>query len=336
MAGKAIPYGEPNAPHVTIVLGLCDGVPHLGPQLHSYLEQTLQPRHVLASDDSTGTETRQCFETYAQNAPDWQTWDLRIGPKAGVTANFLSLLAQVDAEQTDYVALSDQDDIWMADKLHSAVLQIKQFLEQHPTPETHPVLLGCRSWEWSPTTQDPQQGEAQDNRHLSRHVPPPYDFDHALMQNFAGGNTMVLNRAALKLIQQALPDMPLPTIHDWFIYQLITGAGGSALFDSTPHLLYRQHSSNVIGANSNWSSKFMRFGMMLQGTYRKWMTQNIAALDSCRPLLTPQAQALLQRLKQDRDKSLFKRLHLLWGTGLHRKGYLNQSTLWIAAILRKI
>ncbi|UWQ93491.1 glycosyltransferase (plasmid) [Rhodobacteraceae bacterium M382] len=306
--------------HVTILLAMRNGGDELAPQLDSYLTQTLKPARILASDDGSHDDSRAVFERFAQRARadgiDCQLFD---GPQKGATANFLSLLARPGADTT-HVALSDQDDIWLPGKLEDAV--------QRLAPQgAHPALLGTRSWEWDPDT---------DRRQLSRPVPPPYDFRHALVQNFAGGNTMMLNRSGLDLVQRALPRTRDAAVHDWWLYQLISGAGGTVLLGEEPHILYRQHHGNQIGANTGLRSKLRRFRAMLCGTYRTWNDLNVTALNATRDLLMPDAQDILFRFARDRGRALPARLAMLRSTRLRRKGGLNQATLWVAAVLGKL
>lgn len=308
-------------PHVTIILALYDGQKHLKPQLQSYLNQSMLPARVLASDDRPGDGTSTIFRDFGGNASTAICWDSIDGPQQGLTNNFLHLLSNVDPASTDYVALSDQDDVWLPEKLQSAVSHIAPHGNQ-------PVLLGTRSLEWNALT---------GQRRLSRCISPPLNFAHALVQNFAGGNTMVLNRAAMQLVHAALPTLHnAPALHDWWLYQLVSGAGGIVLLDSEPRLLYRQHIGSQMGANATISSKIHRLGQMLTGTYRQWMNQNIKALQSHASLLTRDNLALLTRLSQDRDGSLATRMKLLTDTDLHRKGRSNQAGLWLAAALRML
>ena len=307
-------------PKVTVLLAIFNGGTALQTQLDSYLQQDLKPHLVLASDDGSCDGSTDCFDLFAQRA---RTAGIACqqfqGPQRGGTANFLHLLAQADTS-SDYVALSDQDDVWLPDKLEAAT----QMLAPHAAG---PALLGSRSWEWDSEC---------DHRRLSRPVPPPHDFRHALVQNFAGGNTMMLNRTALVLIQRALPRIKDAAVHDWWLYQLISGAGGTVLLDPTPRLLYRQHGGNQIGANSSLRSKLRRFGAMLNGTYRHWNDLNIAALEPNIGLLTPDSQNILTRFIRERQGPLRRRLNMLRQTGLHRKGALNQASLWLAALLNKL
>ena len=313
-------------PHITILLAICNGGTALDAQLNSYLQQSLKPAHILASDDGSQDGSPARFDAFARRAAAAGVSCQRVnGPQRGATANFLSLLARADGAGdttavSRYVALSDQDDIWLPEKLREAT----QLLAPHTNT---PSLLGTRSWEWN---------SARDQRHISRQVPPPHDFRHALVQNFAGGNTMVLNRAALHLVQRALPRMREAAVHDWWLYQLISGAGGRVILDPEPQILYRQHGRNQIGANSTLGSKLHRIRAMLNGHYQHWNDLNISALEPNMDLLTPDSQDLLAQFIRHRQAPLLARLRMLWQTGLRRKGPFNQASLWLAALLGRL
>lgn len=311
---------ETPPPHITVLLAICNGGTALLDQLNSYLQQDLKPTHILASDDGSDDGSPDLFDRFASRAETAGISCQRVsGPQRGATANFLSLLAQANPD-SHYVALSDQDDIWLPDKLSDALL----LLDPHGD---RPTLLGTRSWEWD---------SRRDQRQLSRAVPRPHDFRHALVQNFAGGNTMVLNRAALHLVQRALPRIRDAAVHDWWLYQLISGAGGRVILDPKPQILYRQHAGNQIGANNTLSSKLCRLGAMLNGTYRHWNDLNIAALEPNMDLLTPASQTILTQFIRNRQAPLRRRLQMLRQTGLRRKGAFNQASLWLAALLDRL
>ena len=320
VAAPPVSTPAPEPAGITVLLGLYNGAAHLQAQLDSYCGQSLKPARIWASDDGSIDGTPALFDRFAAQAGRHGLACNRFdGPRRGLTANFLSMLARLGSD-TAYAALSDQDDIWLPDKLARAVAALAPL-------GARPALLGTRSWEWHCDS---------GRRTLSRPVPPPYDFRHALVQNFAGGNTMVLNRAALDLVQRALPRIDGAAVHDWWLYQLISGAGGAVLLDEVPQILYRQRRQNQIGANRGLRSKLMRFGAMLKGTYRAWNDQNVAALRANADLLTPEARALLERFARDRTRALPARLTMLRATGLRRKGRINQSVLWLAAALKRL
>lgn len=310
---------DPGRPGSTVVLlALFDGAAHLAEQLASIAAQSHSPALILGSDDGSSDETRAVFARFAAGYSAGRA-QLVDGPARGATANFLSLLARV-GPGPDFVALSDQDDVWLPDKLARAIAAL--------APQgDRPALYGARSWETDERLQHPR---------LSRAMPAPLNFAHALVQNFAGGNTMVLNRAALDLVQRCLPGLPEPVVHDWWLYQLIAGAGGEIIFDEAPVLYYRQHADNQIGAAGSLRAKLARARAMLGGTYADWNARNIAALTHCAAELTPAARALLADFAAQRAAGLAGRLSLLRRHGLHRKGWLNQAGLWLAALLGRM
>ncbi len=77
--------------------------------------------------------------------------------------------------------------------------------------------------------------------------PEPADYPHALIRNLAPGCTYVFNRAARDLLCRFNAESLGIELHDLTAYQIIT-CFGQVIFDSEPHMSYRQHGGNVIGA----------------------------------------------------------------------------------------
>jgi hypothetical protein len=189
------------------------------------------------------------------------------------------------------------------------------------------LLYGGCSWECDENLKD---------RRLSRGLKRPAGFRHALVQNVAAGNTMMLNRAALGLVQKACAEVSEVVMHDWWLYQIVTGAGGQVLFDHEPHLLYRQHSSNLIGANRGLRAKGKRLRLLLSGKFRLWNTVNIRALQASKDRLTPENRRVLERFSKERNGPLLMRLRMLRGLGLYRHGIQGTLSLYLATVLGRI
>src|SRR5690606_25344152 len=77
----------------------------------------------------------------------------------------------------------------------------------------------------------------------------PPSFPNALMQNIAGGNTMVFNADLRRVLGSAPPRV---VIHDWWLYLATTACDGLVRYDPEPSLRYRQHGDNLIGMNIGW------------------------------------------------------------------------------------
>lgn len=309
----------PARPAVVVLLATYNGAAVLTAQLESYRAQTLRPALVIAGDDGSRDGTPALLDAFAAAHPDLPLQRID-GPGRGPAANFRALFARVPAA-ADLLAVSDQDDVWLPDKLARAAAALAA------VPADVPALYGAATWICD---------AALVPRGVSRPLRCPPGFRHALVQNFAGGNTMVLNRAAADLVRVAAAEAPVPVLHDWWLYQIVAGAGGRILYDPAPVLLYRQHAGNLIGANIGLAAQARRLRMMLAGDFRRWNADNIAALSASAHRLTPENRALLDGFAALRDRALPGRLAMLWRLGLYRQDMAGRASLWLAALMGRI
>lgn len=319
MTGQVVETAA-DAPKVAVLLATYNGAAGLPAQLQSYAAQTVLPALILVSDDGSSDATRQIVQGFAADHPDLMV-ELVDGPRMGAAHNFLSLLRRVP-DWIDVVSLSDQDDVWLPDKIRRGL----RALLDHPSPDD--CLLYCgRTWECDAELE---------HKRMSRGMRRPATFRHALVQNLAGGNTMMLNRPALELLRAASHEARKLVVHDWWIYQVLTGAGGHVIFDNAPLLYYRQHDNNLIGANRGFGAKTRRLSMVLSGRFRRWNTVNIKALSASAHRFTPENQAILRSFSEGRNRSVWRRLVMIWRTGLYRQGLQGNLSLYFAALLRRI
>ena len=304
---------------VAILLATYNGAAMLQGQLDSYVAQDLKPRLLMVSDDGSVDETRDILHRFAEAHPEIEV-ELFDGPRLGAAQNFLHLLRQMP-DTVDYVALSDQDDVWFPTKLSRGVALLQGIAKGR-------VGLACgRTLECD---------DALSNRRLSRGAKRPAGFRHALVQNIAGGNTMLLNRAAIALVRGAAQEVRDVVVHDWWLYQIVTGAGGEVIFDDEPQLLYRQHESNLIGANRGLGAKLYRLRFLVSGRFRSWCTTNLDALHCSGARLTEENLRLIKAFESGRDGSVWTRLAMIRRCGFYRQGLAGQMSLYLGALLRRI
>ncbi|MBI1217013.1 MAG: glycosyltransferase [Rhodobacteraceae bacterium] len=312
-AGRAAPCSDRE---VAILLALCNGGRFIEEQLDSLAAQTHSEWRLTVSDDGSHDDGAERVRRWAARHPDRQIRMLS-GPKAGFARNFLHLLAAVEPG-TRFASFADQDDVWLPGKLARAVDALSK------VPEREPALYCARSW-----ICDARLG----NLHRSERWPLPPSFRNALVQNIAAGNTIVVNRAALRLLQAAARRVEDVAAHDWWAYQVVTGAGGTVIHDSAPSVLYRQHDANVIGANRGLRAHLRRFWIVVRGHLRSWNDLNIAALLRAAPYLTPENRALVEAFAAARAAPPSLRPARLRRLGLHRQSRIGTGCLWIVAVL---
>ncbi len=305
----------PPPPHVMILMAVYNGARFLEAQLSSIAAQSHSDWNLLISDDGSTDASRDILTQAAKDMPNITCLN---GPGQGGTANFMSLIcAAADHAPADsWIAFSDQDDVWLPTRLERgiAALQIQD-------PD-QPALYCSRTW---------ITDETLSTRSLSAARPRPLGFRNALVQNVASGNTILLNAAAARLVMQAAQETTRPVVHDWWIYQLISGAGGALVHDDTPSLLYRQHGVNQIGANMGHRARLRRIGMLLSGHFRDWNDTNLAALRCSAHRLTVENRALLEQFAAIRMRAIPARVNGIRRLGLYRQSPLSTLALWLAA-----
>jgi glycosyltransferase involved in cell wall biosynthesis len=304
---------------VAILLCTYQGEEFLADQLDSISGQTHNNWHVYVSDDGSDDATSAILRDYQQK---WSAQRLTIceGPKKGFAENFLSLVCntQIDAE---YFAYSDQDDIWEPGKLTRAIE-----LLQKNNNNLFPALYCSR------TILINAKNEVIGFSPLFKEPP---SFVNALTQNIGGGNTMVFNASARRLLMQAGSDLSIVS-HDWWTYLVVSGCGGNVYYDSLPLLRYRQHTGNLVGTNISWSGRLNRVMMLFQGVFRKWNDKNIKALNSIKNVLTDNNKEILHNFENARSMWLLPRLYYLRKCGIYRQTIFGNLGLVLAAVFNKI
>jgi glycosyltransferase involved in cell wall biosynthesis len=303
---------------IAILLATYNGASYLQEQLDSYTAQSYLDWTLWASDDGSTDCTIAIVKDFSRKIGSNRVHQVN-GPKKGFAANFLSLVRNSDLKADAY-AYSDQDDIWMDDKLERAA----KFLAS--IPDDIPALYCSRT----------HYVDAQ-NRPLgfSQKYLRPAVFANALVQNIASGNTMVFNNAARSLLLKAGLGIDID-LHDWLTYILVSGAGGKVLFDLKPSVRYRQHANNLIGMNIGFMAKMMRIQALMKGRFSNWNRQHIDILNKVEGMLTPQNLAIYEKFSKARKLNGFARLVGLKRSGVYRQSLSNNIAFFFAVILGKV
>lgn len=316
-------YGNDSLPsaqgdHVTVMLCTFNGERFLAEQLDSIAGQTHASWSVLVSDDGSSDATLDILRAYQAR---WGDNRLNVvdGPRKGFAQNFMSIACGLEIS-SDYYSWADQDDIWHEKKIEKALEWIKT------VPENEPALYCGRT---ETVTAD---GFSVGQSPLFGRPP---SFNNSLVQSIAGGNTMVFNRAALKILKAVGNDFPIVS-HDWWAYLVVSGVGGIVHYDENSYVRYRQHDSNLVGSNSGFFSRLKRMRMILSGRFCIWNQQNIAALESMRTLLSNENQTILRDFKQARTGNVVKRFVYLKRSGVYRQTRFGNCALLFAVLCNAI
>lgn len=300
-----------------------NGAAHLAEQLQSFEAQSCPHWDLIVSDDGSTDDSLAVVDSFATRwraVAEPHRVTVLQGPCRGFVRNFFHLLRQVP-EETPFAALSDQDDVWFPDKLERALAALASL------PEGQPGLYCARSLvcdaELRPLRVSP----------LFRRL---LSFRNALVQSAGGGNTMVLNAAALRLVRAALEEAEDSASHDWWLYQILSACGGTILRDPAPVLHYRQHGANALGANTSMRGRLFRIRFILGRRFAQWNDINLAALEASRHRFTADACQVLDHYAAARRGGLLQRLRALRASGVHRQGRFGTFALYLVCIFGRL
>lgn len=121
---------EPNfsdQPAIDVLLASCDGEKFLAAQLDSILAQSYNHFRIIVSDDASQDKSPIILQKYAERYPEKFVIieshpSPSQGERLGAKANFSKLLGFSSAP---YIMFSDQDDVWMPQKIEKTLLEMK-------------------------------------------------------------------------------------------------------------------------------------------------------------------------------------------------------------------
>lgn len=279
-------------PQVEVLMSTYNGQKYLNEQVSSILSQKDVDVSLLVRDDGSSDQTTVMLDEYQQRGLlRWYT-----GENLRPARSFLHLLSH--AGPFDYYAFSDQDDYWNPEKLAAAVERLREF-------SGVPALYFCQT----------QLADSQLNPIDTPHIHPLLTFGESLVYQFVGGCTMVMNARLRDIVCKYTPDY-LP-MHDVWIYVVSLGVGAKVVFDSEPHILYRQHGGNVVGQGFGWQTVWKRrFDRIVRDKehVRYCLAKEVQTGFS--ELITDNNRPILEKFLAGRH-SLWSRLSLLTDSDYH-------------------
>lgn len=228
---------------VQILMSTYNGEKYLSQQLDSFLAMEHFDRcRVLIRDDGSTDDTREILNRYASR----EDFQIVTGENLGVIGSYQWLLKNSDPE-CEYFAFSDQDDVWLPDKLSKAFARFEN------CPSEKGLLFASCS-----------QVTDSDLHPIGKTTEPirGLGFYNAMVQNVLPGHTQIFNRTLRDLLVK--DGFEQAEAVDWWVYLLASGLG-TVQFEPTCTVLHRQHTGNAVGYQmSPWREFYRRVGYIRQ------------------------------------------------------------------------
>lgn len=225
---------------IAVLLATYNGEQFLGEQLLSIIQNIHQLGReyevdIIVSDDSSHDRTLEIIQNMQQQYSRISILD--SSRKGSAVANFAFLIKNIDASLYDVVFFSDQDDVWLSDKMG---LFLAEFHCQNDSGQ--PLLVHSDL-----SVVDATLREIAPSMFNYQYLNKKPSFRQLVVQNSVTGCVMAINQPLLRLAQQS--QIEKSTMHDWYL-ALIASAFGEIKFIDRPTIWYRQHGKNEVGAKA--------------------------------------------------------------------------------------
>lgn len=220
------------APNISIAMCTCNGAPYLSEQLGSLFDQSCPPCELVVCDDASQDETFSILESFVTRAP-FPVRLYRNPQQLGIGTNFEQAIRLCKG---DFIALCDQDDVWLPNKLavFSELLKagVNWVCCDADVCDSNLHSLGYTLWQ--------RVNFDRSERKIARDE----HFFEVLIKHFVVAGATLAFKAQDR-------DRLLPIPHGWHYdawLAAVLAATGKVGLAEMPLQRYRQHSNNALGA----------------------------------------------------------------------------------------
>lgn len=224
---------------VCVLMSTYNGEKFLVEQIESILKQKDVKVDLVVRDDGSTDKTLEILNEYKKQK---RLTILENNCNIGPACSFMELL--YNSGDYDYYAFSDQDDIWLEDKLIKAISRLDEYY-------LTPALYCSNQWIYA-------EGKV-------RHLRYKNDINHGLIEAICGnkfsGCTMVFNGklACVLKDENNRPSSKLLNIrmHDTWVIAVAEYVG-TVFYDKESYIYYRIHQNNAVGIKNKRVSEFLK------------------------------------------------------------------------------
>lgn len=225
---------------ISIALASYNGEKYIREQLYSILNQTIQDFEVIICDDCSNDNTWNIIEEYANNDARFRCY--KNDENLGLIKNFEKAISLCEGE---YVALCDQDDIWLLNHLE----ELLRIIGDKAIACANAELIDAEGKLLNITLDKIEGLHTEVNNDIDR------AFRVIFYANPFQGASMLIRK---DFFEVALPIPESVKYHDAWFAALSCFSGGLN-YSREIIILYRQHQTNVtVNYKKNWRN-FIRY-----------------------------------------------------------------------------
>jgi rhamnosyltransferase len=213
-------------PNVLVMMSTYNGQKYLAEQIDSILNQKDVNIHIDIRDDGSSDGTPELLQSIEKLHPEIS---VIYGENLGYIKSFWTLLT-LASQSYDYYCFSDQDDLWLPEKLTKGISMIKQHTD---TPAL--FTSGLKVCD-----------EALKPLYTNTFNKLKIELGSAITRPRLSGCTMIFNRQLMSLCRRLPLLNGTPCMaHDTAVYLTALACGGKVVYSKESLILFRRHSSAV-------------------------------------------------------------------------------------------
>ena len=221
---------------LSVAIPTRNGSRYLPETFASILSQSRLPDELVISDDASKDDTVEIAEAFARTTP-FRVKILAHTP-SGITANYLNALGSTTG---DVIVFSDQDDVWLHNKLESIEKTFLSSAEISIVSSDSSIV----DKELRPSGKT-LRGDIAKSKRLSARVNAGEDLEHFIRGLPLLAHTLAI-RAQCRSIVLNKPERPIDWWFENWVSMAALSVGKLALLPDAL-TLYRQHAAQVVGA----------------------------------------------------------------------------------------
>lgn len=234
-------------PTVYVMMATYNGEKYLCEQIESILSQKYVKVTLRISDDCSTDNTMKLLRRYANDNPNIIV--TQNANNLGVALNFMQMVYEVDYKAYDYYAFSDQDDVWLPQKMFIAIREIKNKKQEPNRKEIKnygvPILYCSDIMNVDADLTNPR-------KELTKIRPSLAERGNPLVRNWFSGCAMVFNQELVHLAKYyKLSDFL--RIHDVWMF-LIAFYCANVVIDMDHALILRRITGNNLNGEMDINS----------------------------------------------------------------------------------
>ena len=170
---------------ISVIMCTYNGAQYIEQQLDSIVKQTYPIYELIIQDDGSTDETIEIINLFRSQYPYIQLFQNK--EHLGINQNFFSAMKRATGE---FIAISDQDDIWLANKLEKQIERI----------EKHDICFSAYYF------------DNVYSNNLKQIRIPIYNIESQIFGNYVPGHTMLIKRSLINKI-----NLPAPVCYDYWL-----------------------------------------------------------------------------------------------------------------------